>query len=429
MAAQSTRDRMIWLVVVALVAALAGFMSGANISQAINAAKPTQDMLQRLDAVDQALIAQLQDPRSVTDDLRALEAKTAKLSPKAQAADLAADIDGVATKYGQQNAALDASIWKAHQQISAAHDQLKMQGDAASQPTGVVYDQLRRFLKWTGPAIALVILALALAMANPRVRSWLERAKSVGLGPLSVAVGDVAALKQGIRERFTEVDDAIVATYNDKIAKADLQGYFARLKTEVDKQLHTAFGVDMAKVKHRATLYVPGFTDEQLVQATKYLPPETPERPVIGRRFSARYGMIGRAYRLRTSLYNWSVDNAQNSLVRYWGLTRGEAYKQGGHQASIMAFPIPPDQSGEPLAIVYIEADGANQLMPAHTADQLKAAIAGDPDGRVQADVLANDKIWQPLWTSGAVQPLYEVLQVMKAEFNWDAPLEGRDGQ
>ena len=41
--------------------------------------------------------------------------------------------------------------------------------------------------------------------------------QTVGLGPLSVAVGDVVALKQGVRERFDEVDAAIVATYKDAL--------------------------------------------------------------------------------------------------------------------------------------------------------------------------------------------------------------------
>ena len=79
----------------------------------------------------------------------------------------------------------------------------------------VIYDQLRRFLKWTGPALALLLLVLA--AAHPLVRGWLGRAKTVGLGPLSVAVGDVVALKQGVRERFDEVDAAIVATYKDAL--------------------------------------------------------------------------------------------------------------------------------------------------------------------------------------------------------------------
>ena len=162
---------------------------------------------------------------------------------------------------------------------------------------------------------------------------------------------------------------------------------------------------------------------------TKYAPPETPERTVVGRRFSVRYGMIGRAYRLRTPLYNWDVDNKENHLVRYWGLTRGEAYKQGAHGASLLAFPIPPDPNSDPLAIVYIEAIGKNQFMPNVTLNVLEAAAPNDPDGRVGADVLASDKIWKPLWNLNLVQPLYEALQAMKVEFNWNMPLQGKDGQ
>jgi hypothetical protein len=244
-----------------------------------------------------------------------------------------------------------------------------------------------------------------------------------------LAVGDMSAVKQGIKARYAEVDEAIVKTYKDKIDKSDLEGMFKRLKVELDAQIERAYGVKMADVRHRATMYVPGFTDEQLVQVTNYLPAENPARIVVGRRFSVRYGIIGRAFRLRTALYNWEVNNDGNQLVRYWGLTRGEAYKQGAEKTSLMALPIPPDQSNDPLAIIFIEAKGSNQLMPKEDPMDLRQLVSTDPNGRTQADFLTSEKIWKPLWTDNKVQPLYEALQAIKAEMNWDAPLRGQDGQ
>lgn len=416
-----------WFVLI-LIVWTTGFFVGASISQPMLLAQPTREVLTQADDLDRVLLGELRDPRDITDELHKLKAATTKL-PNGQGADIVAGVDLISSKLVAQNASFQQSVWKAHEAVSAVHAKLMLQAEAANDRVSVAYDQLRRFLKWTGPALALAVLFLAIAASHPSVREWLSRATTVGLGPLSVVVGNVDALKQSVKGRFTEVDAAIVATYKDKIDKFDLEGLFTRLKIEIDKQLKTAFGVEMAQVKHRATMFVPGFTNEQLVQVTKYTPPENPERAVVGRRFSVRYGIIGRAFRLRTALYNWDVNNEQNNLVRYWGLTRTEAWKQDGRATSLLALPIPPDQNVEPVAIVYIEAAGSNLLMPNQCPRVLEELVLNDPDGRTKADMLANDKIWMPLWNAKAVQPLYEALQAMKAEFKWDTPLEGKDGQ
>ena len=416
-----------WLVIV-FVAAIVGFTIGASISHPLLLAKPTRDLLTQTNSLDRVVLGELHDPRDVTDDLHKLKATAAEL-PNGAGDKIGTSIDLISSKLTEQTNRFQENLWKAHDAVSVVRDQVKLQAEATSGIASIIYDQLRRFLKWTGPVLALGGLILAFAATNPVVRGWLARATTVGVGPLSIAVGDVVALKQSIRQHMEEVDGAIVTTYKDKSEKFDLEGLFARLKIEIDQQIKKAFAVDMKNIQHRSTMYVPSFTGEQLVQVTKYAPPYIPEKPVVGRHFSARYRIIGRAFRLRTALYNWDVNNKQNNLVRLWGLTRAEAYKQGGRATSLMAFPIPPDQSSEPLAIVYLEASGTNQLMPGHSLEDLAASTPNDPDGRSQADVLANDRVWKPLWDDKLVQPLYEALLAMKAEFNWDVPLQGRDGQ
>ncbi len=428
------RTTTIFFSVVAIVIGIVSFVVGASISQPMLLAQPTREVLSQADNLDRILLAELHDPRDITEDINKLKTLTAKI-PTEQGADINSAVDALSSRLAEQNSSFQQNVWKAHEAITAVRLRLTQQAYAASNPATVAYDQLRRFLKWTGPVLALGLVlavpALIFAVTNPKVRAWLARTTSVGVGPISWAgaVGDMNAVKQGIKARFDEVDDAIVKTYKDKIEKSDLEGMFKRLKAELDMQIEAACGVRMANIRHRATMYVPGFTDEQLVQVTKYLPAQDPERVVIGRRFSVRYGIIGRAFRLRTALYNWEVNNEGNQLVRYWGLTRGEAYKQGAEKTSLMALPIPPDQTNDPLAIIYIEAKGSNQLMPKENPIELRQLITADPNGRTQADFLASEKIWKPLWSDNRVQPLYEALQSIKAEMNWDAPLRGQDGQ
>jgi hypothetical protein len=420
--------KLLWLILVA-VAFCAGIYLGATISQPILLDSPARNVLKQADELDRALLGGLQDTRNIADDMRKLRDRISKL-PEGRGKEIVVDLDIVMAKLTDQNTSFQAKLWQAHESVAKAREQLKLQAEASSGLPVTVYDQVRRFLKWIGPLLLVAMAGLLILLLSPRGREWLARVEEAGLGPLSLKLGDVASVKVGIRESLGKIDEAVSATYQDKCAKFDLEGLFARLKLELDKKLKEKFNVDMAKVPHRATLYVPGMTDEQLVQATKYLSPiEKDARKVVGRRFSVRYGIIGRAFRQRTALYNWKVENSRNQLVRDWGLTRSEAYKQGGEAASLMAFPIPPDVNSDPLGIVYLEAKGENLLMPGETAAELGQEVANDPNGRVKADQLAYERIWKPLWDAQLVQPLYEALEAMKRELTWDTPLVGKDGQ
>jgi hypothetical protein len=404
-----------------------GIYLGATISQPMLLHKPAQDVLAQADQIDRALLDGLQDPRNITEDLSKLRTRIAAL-PKKEGAGIAVDVDIIAAKLADQNTTFQAQVWKAHESISNVRENLKLQGEASSGLPATIYDQLRRFFKWTGPLILFAILAFAVLLLIPGGPKWLAQVKEFAFGPISVA-RDVATVKTSISQSLGAVDAAVSTTYQEKSKKFDLDGLFARLKLELDKQFLKEFDVDLTKIAHRATLYVPGMTDEQLVQATKYLPAPNPERPVVGRRFSVRYGIIGRAFRQRIALYNWKVDNSRNRLVRLWGLTRSEAYKQGGNATSLMALPIPPNENTDPLGIIYLEAHGENLLMPGEAVATLEREVAADPNGRLTADKIAHDRIWGPLWAANLVQPLYEALEALKNELTWDTPLVGRDGQ
>jgi hypothetical protein len=379
------------------------------------------------DQIDRALLSGLQDPRSISDDMRKLRAQIAKL-PKGKGGEIASDVDAIAAKLADQNTSFQTKLWTAHESVAKVRDDLKRQGEASSDLSATIYDQLRRFLKWTGPVVLLAFVVMALLLLAPP--AWLAQVKEFAVGPISVA-RDLATVRTSISQSLEAIDEAVSTTYQEKSKKFDLDSLFARLKLELDKQFLGELNVDLTKISHRATLYVPGMTDEQLVQATTYLPRQTANagRVVVGRRFSVRYGIIGRAFRQRIVLYNWKVDSSRNQLVRLWGLTRSEAYKQGGSATSLMALPIPPDENTDPLGVIFLEAHGENSLMPGEAVADLEKEVAADPNGRLAADRLAQDRIWGPLWSAGLVQPLYEALDAMKRELTWDTPLVGRDGQ
>jgi hypothetical protein len=122
-------------------------------------------------------------------------------------------------------------------------------------------------LKWLGPIVATSILIIFGLILWPPSRKWLARAQSVNAGPFTINVHDPESVREGVRERFKQVDDAISAAYIEKLDGADVEGLFIQLKTAMDERFK-ALGVDLAALPHRATLYVPGFTGDELVHAT-----------------------------------------------------------------------------------------------------------------------------------------------------------------
>jgi hypothetical protein len=217
----------------------------------------------------------------------------------------------------------------------------------------------------------------------------------------------------------------------EKLQDIDVDYLFKRLKGAIDLQFKTAYDLDLNALRHRATLWIPGFTGWELVQATGYIGNPVPDnRSVTGRRFSVRYGIIGRAWRLRATQYNWDVNNESRALVRHWGLTLQEARKQGDQHVSLMAFVIPSNETdGDPLGVVYLEADGTNALMPSQGVDDLVKRQAGDSAGRRFADIQADSEIWQPVLHGDHAKHLIGALINLRRAFNWDLKVIAADGR
>jgi hypothetical protein len=111
------------------------------------------------------------------------------------------------------------------------------------------------------------------------------------------------------------------------------------------------------KLKMRSTIHVPDmlFADT-LYQLIDYYP-ESEGRH--GRIFSIRYGIIGKAWRLRKSQWalNWIDPDGkkEESLVDEWGMTKEEAQKDIGEKrssASLILYGV----KGNPVGILYVES-------------------------------------------------------------------------
>ena len=429
-----------------LLGLLLGIAIGVSVGQPSLVAAPARAVLAQAEALDRVALGMVHDPRDVADQIEKLRARAAeirKLPPASTARNayqqkLLADIAAAERVLRAQNAALEDSLWKAHEGAAAVREQLTRQVGASDGTAVIAYDQLRRFLKWTGPLVAVALLLAAFAATSPGIRAWISRATSFAFGPLTIAVSDVAKLKSDVRERFAEVDAAIAAAYEEQLARADMGKLFAILKEDIDERIRAVSGVDMRDVPHRATLFVPGFTDDELVQAAGYLgspgklargqaAPPPDKRKVIGRRFSVRFGIIGRAWRLRMAQYNPKVSNDFQALVRFWGLTQLESFKLSKGDASLLAIVVTDGGvNDEPLGIVYYEATGLNRMFPRETVADL-TADAGRPDGATKGDALAQQEITAALEGAKRLKEIREQLQSLRRLFDWNLRLKDPD--
>lgn len=103
----------------------------------------------------------------------------------------------------------------------------------------------------------------------------------------------------------------------DEIVKTE------RIAVKHKKLVEALQKATLTDIAFRSTIYVPDMLlDESLYQLLDYHPPDGGKR---GRVFSARYGMIGRCWRLEKSDVKGSVSTFEETLVDEWGMDRTEA--------------------------------------------------------------------------------------------------------
>lgn len=102
----------------------------------------------------------------------------------------------------------------------------------------------------------------------------------------------------------------------------------------------------------RCTLYVADvlFT-ETMYQLVDYFPRGGGK----GRTFSARFGIVGRAWRLDSPVINSHVSTDPMDLVRSWGMNLQEATAAGEGRQSFAAIPL-ADDGGARVGVVYLDA-------------------------------------------------------------------------
>jgi hypothetical protein len=129
---------------------------------------------------------------------------------------------------------------------------------------------------------------------------------------------------------------------------AHVEGISGRLETSVREGLHEH---ERRAEGFRATVHV----EDAMVRNALYQPVGYwPSGGSSGRRFSTRFGMIGRAWRLGRSLYAPDVPASEDELIELWGMTRAQAASAAQGRHSFVCVLL--RHEGQPVGIWYMDA-------------------------------------------------------------------------
>lgn len=193
-------------------------------------------------------------------------------------------------------------------------------------------------------------------------------------------------------------EEAAAATKSD--VEGAIREYSVKLRDEFDRLAHVedvrnrmAGAVEAALDGHkmpddadlRATVHI---QDALYTQVLYQLVSYWPGGRGADRRYSTRFGILGRAWRLEESHYEPEVPTEPSKLIKEWGMTREQARQQARGRSSFVCILL--RHGGSLVGILYIDAlppkafpaDIVGRIENSPEAEALAAAV-----GRVRHQV------------------------------------------
>ncbi|MDG5750926.1 hypothetical protein P8R33_07405 [Qipengyuania sp. XHP0211] len=179
------------------------------------------------------------------------------------------------------------------------------------------------------------------------------------------------------RENLDTLKADTEKTFKELIEKTDvelfrfertvnLKSYASKFCSEFWKELSAESQGKALAARPRMTVYVPDpIFQDQLYQLSPYCNPANgtfkhPPRKGPGRRFSMRYGIIGRAARSEVSQIIGDAfqgnDRKKAALINEWSMMESQA-EAAAAKPSCLALIIPDPETGKMIGIVYIDAE------------------------------------------------------------------------
>ena len=143
----------------------------------------------------------------------------------------------------------------------------------------------------------------------------------------------------------------------------------------------------------RGTVYVPDIVFQRcLYQFVNYYPQNRTNGPA-GRRFSQRFGIIGRSWRLEESMGRGNTlhgaVNSQRELIEYWGMTREEVATQSRSRPSDLCVILrSPEEGNLAVGLLFVDTTELNGLGSDNVATGVAISLETAPETRELAKAL-----------------------------------------
>lgn len=207
--------------------------------------------------------------------------------------------------------------------------------------------QLVSDLAWPTAAV-LILLILITQRGRLLLRPILRRLRKIDVpGGWGIELSeDAAAETKADVEGAIKSYEPVLDLEFDRLAYAE--GVKSRLESTV---LQALSDDDRGAAGFRATVHI---EDALLRNALYQLVSYWPSGGGAGRRFSVRFGMLGRTWRLGRSLYAADVPVGEDALILEWGMTRAHATTAAAGRRSFVSVLL--HHEGQAVGILFMDA-------------------------------------------------------------------------
>jgi len=232
-------------------------------------------------------------------------------------------------------------------------------------------------LNWPAAILLLGAAVLALLYFSDRFQRVIGRLmgnmKSLSFGGVGLALNSETApeISANFDEVITSLKKRATAHYKQQAKIHDLDYLLQQFMGDA---LPHKLGrtKDDVHLNARATIHVPDILfKEALYQIVDYFP----GRYGSGRWFSIRMGIIGRAWRLRTSI---GVGNAQHTgeeLITLWGMTDEEASDTSRQKPSYLCILLRSRNSNIPYGLIFVDSESQNYFGDSEEAQKVATTL------------------------------------------------------
>jgi hypothetical protein len=245
---------------------------------------------------------------------------------------------------------------------------------------------LLRAVAW--PLVALIALLVATSNRGRRlIRPILRRVRKVaGPGGWAIELSEEAAAitKRDVQGALNEYASALNAELS-RLAHAE------RVRDRMIAAVEELLDTQPADL--RATVHI---QDALYVSALYQLVDYWPRGRGSGRRFSARFGILGRAWRLEQSQHNGDIEVSE--LIERWGMTQEEAADAARGRKSFVCILLRHEQTR--VGVLYMDAPRAGAF-----SDGIER-VAESP--AVSALAASVDRVWKEIAKRGPGLELLE---------------------